>query len=757
MLQFLRKHQRIFFIFVTVAIVLSFTFFGTYSSLAGTGEVPDQVVVKGVDGSDLMQRDLNALCRFIGTSVLDRSGWQQGKMPNLLNDSVIEKDLIGNGMGMILARRYFEELKAEIEQRMPQIRRFRPYAHPHAPYLNAEVVWQRFNPALSQHLSLLREKSDQLTMETLAILFQLYLDQATLPPDMLKQILVYHQNQQGIPPDPVLQHADLSLFGFQSLEDWFGPRFVELSGQFIMNAALLADERGYRVSNEAIRADLFQNIYTGYKQISQEGAISVEDAEKYYQAELRNLGLDEASALNAWRQVMLFRSLFHDVGNAVFLDRLPFEQFGAFAKDSVQVDLYELPSAFQLPDIRSLLRLQVYLEAISNENMRNKTELPTSFLSLEQIEKRAPELVEQYFELEYAEVDREDLMRAISLKQTWDWEVEDAHWELIKKQFSSLAHLKAETLGERHSLLDKLEAKERLKVDQFAREKMIVERPEEIASALSLASTKYWSMGLRAKGGSFPLIGVKDQAALLDLLRQTPLLNCYSPDGRHFYRIAVIKQHPEKTVLTFADALRDGTLDRMLDERLEVGYPDVRRRNPSLFQTKDGSWKSLIEVKDAVGRLVYADLLKTIENFYRKEMGELPGKSGELPGAFYAKHRLLSYVMAAKKDLIAQVEPQLSNPLAGQWQLVRTARTIQKSTSLPFPKERMFSLAISEWSPVEIGDLGALAFYQVLGKDQTSVLSVAELEQGQKAISLDAQRSFMIDFLNLIGEKKAIK
>ncbi|MCT6647210.1 hypothetical protein N4G37_14170, partial [Enterococcus faecalis] len=84
-----------------------------------------------------------------------------------------EKDLIASGMAMMLARRYFEELKPEFEQRLARIKSFRPYSHPQFPAVSAEAVWGRFLPSLNQHLMFLKTKSDQFTVETLGILFQL--------------------------------------------------------------------------------------------------------------------------------------------------------------------------------------------------------------------------------------------------------------------------------------------------------------------------------------------------------------------------------------------------------------------------------------------------------------------------------------------------------------------------------------------------------------------------------------------------------
>src|SRR6266436_8325966 len=108
MLQFFRKYQKIFFVVVTVFIVISFTFFGTFSTMIPDRQIPDRVIGKAVDGSKLSYREVEALTRFLSTSREDRSLIYSGKMPNLLNDNVIHKDFLTTGMGVMLAEKYFD-------------------------------------------------------------------------------------------------------------------------------------------------------------------------------------------------------------------------------------------------------------------------------------------------------------------------------------------------------------------------------------------------------------------------------------------------------------------------------------------------------------------------------------------------------------------------------------------------------------------------------------------------------------------------
>src|ERR1700738_803174 len=123
MLNFLRNHQRKFFIVITVMTVSSFIFMGTFSTFVDPKkEMPDREIVLGLGGKPLMKRDLHALCQLLATSGLNPSSGGHGGIPNLFNDGVIEKELLSNGMGMLLAEPYFAHLKPYLEERIKKIK-----------------------------------------------------------------------------------------------------------------------------------------------------------------------------------------------------------------------------------------------------------------------------------------------------------------------------------------------------------------------------------------------------------------------------------------------------------------------------------------------------------------------------------------------------------------------------------------------------------------------------------------------------------
>lgn len=776
MLSFLRKYQKYFFFVITAAIVVSFSFFGTYSGVGQPEAIPDKEIGRGVCGKPLMQHELGALKALIESSPFDGSAQDKGGMPNFLNDGVVERDFLSTGLGVILAKRYFEELKVDLDQRVKKIHQFRPYVHPRSSQVSAEGAWARYTPALLEKFRMLKAKSDQPTVENLAIMCQLYVDQAMVPSDVLRQILTMHQNQLGLPADPLLAQSDLSLFGFKSMEDWFGPRFVSLVAQFILNSAQIAEEKGYEVKIEEARADLFQNICNGYQQISRNSQLTHEEVERYYQMKMRMLGFDEQRLINTWKKVMLFRRLFNDGSESVLIDPLAYQQFNDFAKENVRIGLYQLPNFLQFADFRSMLKFQCYLEGISADPSRLRTDLrlPAQVASLEQIEKRMPELVERQIEIEWSAVSKEDLCRAISVKETWEWEVADAHWDLLKKNFSQIASIKADTQQLRLSALNNIDETVRAKIDHFARMKMVEAQPEKIKFALDTASVDTAFVGLKLRGSAFPITGITESPELIALLDNASLkgeapnsaqerLNFYSTGGDHFYRIQVLQRNQNKKVLTFAEASTDGTLDRLLDKRLEESYPDMRKKDSKYFQLSDGGWKPFREVKDQVGRYLFADLLKSIEDNYRADFGFLPGKEGDLPLNFYSNARLLAFMKEAQNALKANsADPAWvrsdveQTSLAGQWLLENKEKTMERCTEVPFSKDEMFTLSLGEWSSVKLGERGSLAFYFVQDKGFSKSAPVSNVEQGHQILSFDTKRDMMLQILQKIQEKNAI-
>lgn len=724
MMNFFRKHQKKMFMIVTVMIIVSFTFFGT-SITQNSREIPDKKVAVALDGSPIMERQLHAMVRFL----------------TLGSNEMLKNDLMSTGLTTILAEKYFEELKGEFEERVEKAKRFTPYAHPHAPFLSAKQVWDMYVPQLTSHLEAV-QKGD-LSPKTFSAYTDLYLDQVAFPPELLRRVLLMQQQQfSWITPDQALgDPRALTLFGYQSFEEWFGPKFTEMVGKFLFNAAAIAEKKGYKVTIEEARADLLQTCLQTLRSTPTKTPATFADASDFLRMQIQSLGIDESEAVKVWKKVMLVHRLFNEIGQGVFIDPLTYQQFASFAEESATVQVYQLPDVLRLTDFRSLLKLQCYLDAVAPK-MKKSADLPRQFLSADEVEKRTPELVVSRYELELAKVTQEEIGARLTLKETWDFEVSDEGWKQLTAEYPILSKTVGQSRTERYAALESLEPALRLKVDRFARASLIHQHPEWIEEALLKAPTQKKQVALRSRGCVAPFDEIEDTAKLRAFLTKAPIGEAtpfFTQDQQTYYRMIVWNKPAAKEIMTLQEALEGDWLGQLLDEKLQNAYADVRKKDPSAFKLEGGSWKPFADVRDQIGALVYAEALKQISE-----------KSLSLDQ--YPAHRFAALMQEAKKTIKTNGADALflkktGNPLVDQWTLVQQTKEIKRSDPTTLSKIEMFAAPEGNWSEVSIPQNGDLAFYQLVKKGVTEAAIQEKVLEGQRMLGTDAKRVLMHQIL----------
>lgn len=744
MLKFFRKHQRFFFIFVTVVIVISFSFFGTFSTFLNTEEVADEVIGKTIDGSDLSKREVEDLARFLSTSVYDAALLNRGKAANLFNDDVVRKDFLATGVGGMLAERFFEDLRPDLQEKAAEIKKFVPYAHPTVPLLSAETLWQQFSPQTHRLISVLKQK-ESVDPQFFAQLASLSLQQPN--PEMMRRLLLMQQSQYpGVRQDENLHSANLHPFGFETWEEWFGPRYLQILSQFILNAAKMAEKKGYSISPQEVRADLSKHLQEGLKILRPQAALSYEETREYFIHELRMLGMDENRVIKLWQKVMLFRRLFFDVGNFALIDPLVFETWGSYANEAAEIEQYELPEELRLHDFRSLLKLELYLELASGA-ARAPLLLPDRLLSVEELEKRSPELVQRMASLEWKEVNKEEVAQRVTLKETWGWQAAEHGWQKMQAAFPHLAKETTKTTAGRLAFLDGLEPKERLKIDQFARLSILEEHPEWIEEAFERVETQKEDLPIRLKGGHLPFSCPLTGAALIAELEKNRELKF---EGGVITRLRLESLAPQSERISFQLANRDGTLDELLHKRLEEAYPDMRRRNQALFTNSEGKWKPLEEVADHVGAYLYSSLMKAIEESWKADGHTLSEKEGMQSLDFYTNRRLYAWVKKQHAEILAGEDREQ------EWKLEKRERSLKRGEKSVFTKSELFSLAEGSWSKVSVGTEGEISFCKLLKRYSEKDTSSPELAQVKSTLAQEACRKLAQDLLGQMVQKKAI-
>lgn len=537
MMNLFRKYQKTFLGILTVFIIASFVFFGTYDAIVGRGgaaSVPDVAIGKAVDGSVMKQREIQNLISMLETDAQDVMIIEGKATINLLNDGVVRSDILSSEIGRLLVGTYYEELKGDLEGKWERYKTFKPYRHP-SQSIGLEALWKQFVPQLARDFEKFKSMTGGFSVEGFDALSKLYIDQAGFPPRLARQFLAYHQQQYGMGEDAHLMNGDLSLFYAKTLSDWFGSRFTEVVAGFIHNAAAYAKSKGYSVSFEEAKASLMQIGMENIQRIERDKEITGEDFSKFYQHQIAGLGMSEKEAVQAWQKVLLFRRLVIDVEKGIVVDAPFFKEMQKDAAKGVHVELYRLPKEYRGLNDEDLRKLEKYLAV---------TESSTP----EEVIKKASQLVVKKFKVKVAHLEKKNLPTEVSLKRTWAWEIEDRNWKTLMDSFPEVAKCKATDREVRFSYLSGLSDKSRAEIDQFARMRIIDETPEFIYERLDSVEAEAKVM----KIGQENLPGVKDNEKLTRMLEKEPTF-VYTDDHENYYRFEVVERMGLE-VLSFAEA-----------------------------------------------------------------------------------------------------------------------------------------------------------------------------------------------------------
>lgn len=796
MLDFFRRYQKYLYIVITVVIVISFSFFGTYNTLSNNS-FREQIAFTTVDGTEIPRHELDEMVTFIGTDSLDKLLFGGAWGPNFLNSGIIRQDFLETGLAAMLIEQYPSELQNDLEARFEKEKRFALYHNPQIPFIGIESVWNNFAPTMKTHYDSLKSTQNPLDKEAIHSRIALFLSEKQFPAPLLRQVIRYQEKQYGnFAADRELDQIDLSLFNYHTLEDWFGPRFIRLVAEFIINTSIIAEQKGYQVSKADALADLARNSEISFQQNARNPQLGVANHQEYFNEQLRRLGMDSNKAAKLWRQVLLFQRYFQDVGNSVFIDPHTFAKIDSYALEGVEGELFHLPKDMRLANYQSLQKFETYLDAISKrgENEKDLLTLPTKFLSIAEISKNTPELIQKRYILEIASIDKKTLQSRVAVRDSWNWEVEDKNWELLKKQFPNLSTKSAKTREERFAVLDALDDKTRNRIDAYARSALVDAQPEWIDVALDEAPAKKISVGLHEKGGASVFSGLENGKDLIQLLDAAPLasqqaaeltpaakaaaekLSRFSADKNVFYRITIIERAPQQEIMTFAEANNEGLLDKLLNKQLENDYAKIREADPTEFQQEDKSWKPFNSVKTEVADRYFEKILKAIRTSYAAAIA--PKKAPqELINDIAATLRFFPYMQNIRNQLqknpavideLTQESHQGSPtahslaervPLGNQWKIERKPyKTTRASSDDLLDHAALFKMADNSWTPVNAPANGDINFFHLDRKiSEPDSKAVAEnVSKARQLLSTDAQQKLMMLTLKEIKSKNAI-
>lgn len=778
MLAFFRKYQHYIYIAITIVIVVSFSFFGTYSTLSNN-VTHEHTAFTAIDGSQISNAELEQMALFIGTDAEDKLLFGGMWGPNFLNDGVIKNDFFQSGLADILATAYAADIEPDLVARSEKEKRHTLYQHPQAKFVSVEAAWNYLAPDLKRQYEQMLLTTDPISAEALNNRIQLYLSEKKFPAPLVRQVLLYQQQQYSwLSPDPTIERMDFSLFGYHTVDDWFGPRFVKLLAEFIINASVMAEQKGYKVTKSEALADLLYNSETSYKQLLNSPHLGVANSSEFFNEQLRRMQLSQSQAAEIWRKVLLFRRWFNDVGSSAFVDPIMFEKFDEVASEKAVGMLYQLPPEFRIGSFNQLQRLETYLAAVGKQGNGTGLALPKSIYSVEEVAKNTPELVQKKYQIEYAKVDKTALQAKVGVKETWNWEVEDANWDKLQKQFAFLGNQQAATRAERFVILDALDSNSRTKVDAYARKAIVDMHSEWIDQALSQADLAPISLTLNLKGRNAVLQGLKNPEAFMKLLdaaklgEQDEALSKYTFDGDIYYRLIVKERTPNLEIASFKDSMQSGILDELLNKQLEAYYLSIREKHAADFQKEDHTWKPLAEVKSKVAELYFATTLQALRDLYRSLNKTSADVLDDIASTLRFYPYMKTFLEGVKKDpakISAFVQPAKGieatkeltrgNGVEDQWKLIMQPYEAERGSEMEeINFAEAFNIPLESWSGIHTPPNGNLSVFFLKSKE--SVKDTAALDKrismARSQLADEAKRILMKQTVEEIKGKGAI-
>lgn len=720
MLEFFRKYQRGFFIMITAVIIISFSFFGTYSSFVNqTGS--DTVAFVAVDGSKVYRSELNNLIHLIQADSHDGLYGDQLNS-NPFNDGVLANDILATGIGETLVKPFLPRMKEQLKAKFQKEKQFVPYIHPDASYISAESAWRYFAKDVSQYFTQHQLQQDPTTIEAFSTRVQLYLADRRFPMAYLKQILRLQESQNpAVKQDPNLLYKDLSLFGYHGAQDWFSKEFIELAAQYVYNASIIAERNGCVVSKDEAMHSLSQNVQANFKEHKKSPYFASITLDEYFQGELKKLAMDRSELASCWRRVLLFREYINQIKENILISALPYNQFYDTCSEYVDVDLVSLPEEVRFSSLQDLLAFEMYHDAVMKKSAKNPLQLGNEILSVQEVKKNCPNLVKKSYSVRMASVEKSTLLGKIGLRKTWNWQLQDENFQRLQEKFVDLGKEKALTTAAKEKLLDSLDTKVRAQVDSWSKDQMLKDHPEWIEQALRDAPMSETKLELRQKGGKFPFVGIENRSEFLHLLETAQLnaqnekLSCYSQDDEHFYNIQVVDRAKEDTLLSFQDALKDGTLSTLVHETLDETYQKIRHRK-SQFKNEKGEYKSLIEVQDLVAEDAFVDLFKALDQQIEIEKKLLP-QFCNWKDTMQARIacRMLPFV----KEIHAH--PEKAKDTNSLFKVVCEKKRIHRLETDPVVHvDEAFSIKAGVWSSPYYTSKAGITFFKILEKGKAA-------------------------------------
>ena len=728
MLFIFRQYQKSLYAFVGTLLFFSFllTTFVRVGDPSGSSPEKSKVVGKLFDGTPFTDTELHGLMTLI--DIEETQGEAHPVLKALLTQLLVEDRIFYR-----VFHTYKEKVDASLLDCHRKISRLKTASDPFHPDLSIESIYKRLLPKSVDIVEKMRGQT--LTSQEY---FELAIDylqlKNTISTGLIRQFYAYMAAGKGIKVDPSL---DVSLLQIKRSSDLFSKKFMQLVAYTLLNGAKYAENLGITYTNEEVKAEVVARVIKILKR-QQEANLP------FHKISIRNiahgLGLTEERFLESYKTLALFKRFLEIEKTKNLIDPLMAEKIADFANQKADLDLFKMKDEVKLNSLEDLFKLQCYLEATTRVMQdRRNLKLDLEPLSVEEVRKTAPELLQLRYGLNLKKLNLSEVSLSIPLKKMLKWQLEDENFYLLADEFKQVQDLGAIDDASRQNALEKLEAKVRFEVDNFSRRKMVLENKEILKSAFEKIAFERKDVEFLVSGSSQLFMGVAQSREVIDRLENLEDQEIFTFDNEHFYQVQILEKSQEPSLLLYKEALEKGQLDLLLDRYLKARYPQVRILYRDQFE-KEGEWLPFDLIKGTLERIVFKDLLEAIE-----ASGGYKGKSLKAPHQFYVDNRFKTHLesivtqldpksmedlkeklMAIEKNsqpFTRQFQPQITSKLLSRAQMKQELRTKLEEIGLKtlvgpqlFDRGEQVYLSLKDWKDSQENEIALAKLQEKVGE-----------------------------------------
>ncbi len=147
MFRFLRRYQKLFFILITIVVVVTFSFFGTNSLRREKAKpIPTYTTMSK---EKISQIEIDHMCSFL-THDLTTSFFSKNRHfdQNLLNDGIVQKEILNTQLGHCFASQFLPALKPHLEH-IVALAKLASHENPEVDVIRVIDLWKEASPKIN--------------------------------------------------------------------------------------------------------------------------------------------------------------------------------------------------------------------------------------------------------------------------------------------------------------------------------------------------------------------------------------------------------------------------------------------------------------------------------------------------------------------------------------------------------------------------------------------------------------------------------